>query len=112
MRLLGIERFVRELTRVRIPFAIGTRDVRPRGVDGLGTQIHRIRSHVCDMTRFVQLLRDRHGLKNGESQLARRLLLQRGGGEGGPGGLLRRLGLDGPDGEFRSDASVQELAGF
>ena len=76
-----------------------------RQVDGVGT-------HVGDKSRLVELLCHLHGARNGETELAAGLLLQRGGGERRCGGAFGGFLLGGIDGEGGSDAVVEELLGF
>ena len=72
------------------------------GLHGLWRHVDAVGSHIgdeadglaADVDAFVQTLGDAHGLRRGEPQLARGLLLQGRGGEGRVGVALGGLGLD------------------
>ena len=71
----------------------------PGRVDRRLRQRGRVGPHIGDVAVLVQPLRHRHRVLGREAQLARGLLLQRGGAERGVRGPLERLALDGLDGE-------------
>ena len=53
----------------------------PRRADGAVVHLHAVGSHIGDRARLIQRLRHPHRVAGGETQLARGLLLQGGGGE-------------------------------
>ncbi len=68
--------------------------------------------HIGDVAVLVERLRDAHRVAGGEAELARRLLLQRRGGERRVGVAADRLGLDRADGELtRLDIGARLLRG-
>ena len=91
---LILPRLVRHIARV-----IAVRDGETRGGDGAGIHLHAIGPHVRDRAVFVEALRDPHRVAGREAELARRLLLQRRGGEGRRRIARRGLRLDGLDRE-------------
>ena len=82
---LGVRVVVATLVVVGSHFA---GDDRAASVEAEVGEIHRVRTHIGDKTRFVERLRHAHGHSHGEAQLAGGFLLERGGGEGGSGGAL------------------------
>ncbi len=60
--------------------AVGDRTA--RGGNGAAVHLHAVGAHIGDRAVLVELLRDPHRVVGGEAELARRLLLQRRGGEG------------------------------
>ena len=75
-------------------------------------EVGRVGTHIGDETALVQALRQTHRKADGEAELARRLLLEGGGGERRGRIADAFLGLDGTYGEMCSDAVLQELACF
>ena len=65
-----------------------------RGRNGAAVHLHAVGAHVGDRAILIQALRDAHRMVGREAELARRLLLQRRGGEGRRRVARRRLGLD------------------
>ena len=91
--------------------AVELRGLAPGGRDRLVGQRHGVGAHVGDVAVLVQLLRHLHGGAGGEAQLARRLLLQRGGGERGGRAACVGLGLQRPDRERRVLETGGQFAG-
>src|SRR3546814_11381809 len=81
LRLLsrgGVDaRFVRHVAGV-----VACRERPPRAGDRFRRHVDAVGPHVGDGAVLVELLGDAHRVAGGETELARRLLLQRGGGEG------------------------------
>ena len=96
---LGRELATMVVSRAELPadgrFSLGQRQVAQ--VDGVG-------SHISNLAGFVEFLSDDHGLLDAEAEPARRLLLQRRGGERRRGRAAGRRGVDGRDGEVGADA--------
>ena len=65
-----------------------------RGHDRAHVHLHAVGPHVGDRARFIERLRQPHGMAGGIAELARGLLLQRRGREGRRGVALQWLGLD------------------
>ncbi len=84
MRFLRIFRFRRVMTRLvgDIACVIAIGDRLTRGRNRAAVHLHAVGAHVSDRAILIQALRDSHGVIGGKAQLARRFLLQGGGGEG------------------------------
>ncbi len=109
VRLLRVLRLGHVLARARrhIGVAIFAPDHLARRRHRLGREIDAVGAHignesdraVADVDALVKPLRDLHGARRGEAELARGLLLQRRGGEGRLRMALDGLGLDRDHGE-------------
>ena len=71
-------------------------------IQGKAAQVHRVRTHICDESRFVKSLSNHHRLRNGKAELARRFLLQRRSREGRSWRFFQRLFTDIVDDKFRT----------
>ncbi len=88
--------------------------------DRLGRDLHAVGSHIgdeagglaADVDAFIQPLRDAHGVRRREAELAACFLLQGRGGEGRLRVAARRLGLDGRDLEQCGLDRLLEVLGF
>ena len=82
--------------------------------------LHAVGSHIGDETgglaadidAFIEPLRDAHGVRGREAELAAGFLLQGRGGEGRLRVALRRLGFDGCDREAGGLDRLLEILGF
>ena len=99
-----------EVARVQVAFTHLGGDGLAGGVDGQFGEVHRVGTHVGDVSRFVEALCHHHRLCHGEAQLAGGLLLEGRGGEGGGGAFLQRARGDVADGEGGVLAAFQEAA--
>ena len=82
------------------------------GADGQRREVHGVGTHVGDQTGLVEALGDRHGLADGEPELAGSFLLQGGSGERRSRGTVRFFLFDGIDLELGAFAAFQERAGL
>ena len=80
------------------------------GAHGEAGEVERVGTHVGDVPGFVEALCEHHGLRHGKAESGVGLLLQGGGGEGGPGGALGRVHLPVGDGECGLAACLEEAA--
>ena len=78
-------------------------------VDGECREIDAIGTHVGDASVLIELLRDAHGLRHGESELPGSFLLQRGSGERRRGRALQRFFRHIAYGEDSVFATVEEV---
>ena len=69
------------LTRLMVVLAILSQDSSLSCIDSQCAEVHRVGTHIRDMSRLVERLREAHGLRNREMQFAHRLLLERRSGE-------------------------------
>ncbi len=76
--------------------------------DGLVGQVDGVGTHICDMSGLVETLGDHHGLRDRETEFARRFLLERGGGERWRRTFLERPHIDVTDRECRRGAVLEE----
>ena len=119
LRVLGLGRiFARRVGHEAVAIFLGD-DLAHAG-DRLGRHVDAVGSHIsnetdrlaADIDAFIETLRDAHGDRRREAELARGLLLQRRGGEGRVGMALDRLGFDRPDGEGRGVERLLEVLGL
>ena len=104
LRVLGLAGVVAR-DRGQIGFAEVLENGVAGGGDGFRRHVHAVGSHVgdeahrlaADVDALIEALRQLHGARRREAQLARGLLLQRRGAEGRVGVALGRLGLEAVD---------------
>ena len=114
--VLGLGFIDRRLRR-HFVFSVTLRYELTHFVNGLLRQIDGVGTHVGDQTDgltadiqpFIQLLGDPHGATGRESQLARGLLLERGGGKRGCGVAFALLFLDRVDDQLAAGCSEKFL---
>ena len=100
MRLLRTLRTGVELSGFRILSPMRLHDFLLRRVQTQRREVHRVRSHVGDMSRLIQMLRHNHRLAHREAQLPCRLLLQGARRKRRGWAFLHRLLLDVCDSEL------------
>ena len=98
LRVLGLGLVEARLLGKVMP-VIAFADRAARGRDRAVVHLHPVGAHIGDRARFVERLREPHGVAGGIPKLARGLLLQCRGGEGRRGIALERPGFDLLDGE-------------
>ena len=79
------------------------------GIDTQTRQVHGVRTHIGNLSVFIQVLGNHHRLTHGEAQFTGSLLLQGRSGEGRCRGTLQRLLADRLYGIGGIDALLQEL---
>ena len=108
LRVLGLGLVLARRVR-HIGVAVILADHLARLGDRRAVDLHAVGSHIGDETgglaadvdALIQPLRDPHGMRRREAELAAGFLLQRRGGEGGLRIAARRLGFHGRHGEIR-----------
>src|SRR5690606_22352648 len=109
VRLLSAFVFSSELPGLMILCSEGVFDGGLGGSHRILRQVGAVGTHVRDLTGFVQLLSDRHGLRDREVELSRSFLLQGRSGKGSSRGLFGRLFLEIGYGKIRLQALLEEV---
>ncbi len=119
LRVLRLRNILARRGRHVVFAVVGADDLAGRG-DRLGRDVDAVGSHIGDeadglaveLDAFIEPLREAHGVRRREAELAARLLLQGRGHERRIRVAPRGLGLDRSDGEGRALQIALELLGF